>query len=372
MSISRTILVKSFVKPFYRQHAGLFVFLFTLMFGVVSVIDGAKFTDYHFSLIQGMLENHFFFAIVLILWLLYAKKTEQFIVNVLRLPEYSFLKTLSLLDGKKLYRILIWIQFLMVLPIVLYACIIFVAGCYLHEFTKCFIILLYIISICLIAAAWYLFIIQNPGKSFFKVSGKLSFIPQETPYWSMIMRYIGIEKKILFSAIKIYSCSVLYLMVINQTRINYDLRMIVLFFSLGILGHGLLIHQIRDLEETRLTFYRTVPQSLFKRFAQYAILYFLILVPEFITIISLTPQFLYFKDSIIFCLLSYSILLFLNSLLFIQFFRMIDYLKIILCIFFVEYFFVLAGTVALLCVLFFIFSISTFFLSYYRFERMRF
>jgi hypothetical protein len=371
MSISRTILIKSFVKPFYRQHAGLFVFLFTLMFGVVSVIDGAKFTDYHFFLIQGMLENHFLFALVLLLWILYAKKTEQFIVNVLRSPDYSFLNTLSLLEGKKLYCLLLWIQFLLLLPIVLYACIIFVAGCYLHEYTKCLFILLYIISICLICGGWYLYIIQNPGKSIFKVSGKLSFVPQETPYWSLIIRYIAIEKKILFSAIKIYSCSVLCLMVINQTRINYDLRMIILFFSLGIWGHGLLIHQIRDLEETRLAFYRTVPQSLFKRFEQYAILYFLILLPEFITIVFLTPLFLHYKDAIVIVLLSYNILLFLNSLLFIQFFKMIDYLKIILCIFFVEYFSVLTGTALLLCALFFIFSISTFILSYYRFERKR-
>jgi hypothetical protein len=369
MSISRTILLKSFVKPFYRQHAGLFVFLFTLMFGVVSVIDGAKFTDYHFHLIQGMFRNHFLFALVLLIWLLYAKKSEQFFVNILRRPDYSFLNMLSLLDGKKLYILLVWIQFLVLLPIFLYALIIFVAGCYMHEYLKCVIILLYLISICMISAGWYLFIIQNPGKSILKAIGKLSFETRETPYWRVFTRYIIIDKKLLFCSIKIYSCCVLYFMVVNQTRVEYDLRMIILFFSLGILGHGLLIHQLRDLEETRLTFYRTVPQSLFKRFAQYAILYFLLLLPEFVTIVFLTPQFLQYKDSIIFVLLSYSVLLFLNSLLFIQFFRVIDYLKIILCIFFAEYFSVLTGTAPLLCALFFILSISIFVFSYYRFER---
>jgi hypothetical protein len=369
MSISRAILVKSFVKPFYRQHAGLFVFLFTVMFGVVSVIDGAKFTDYHFYLIQGMFGNYFLFALVLVIWLLYAKKTEQFVINILRHPDYSFLNMLSLMGGKKLYMLLLWIQFLMLLPIFLYALIIFVAGCYMHEYIKCVIILLYLISICLVSAGWYLFTIQNPGKSVVKSKGRLSFETRETPYWRVFIRYIIIDKKLLFASIKMYSCIVLYFMVVNQTRIDYDLRMIILFFSLGILGHGLLIHQLRDLEETRLTFYRTVPQSLIKRFTQYAILYFLLLLPEFVTIAFLTPQFLQYKDSIIFVLLSYSILLFLNSLLFIQFFRIVDYLKIILCIFFAEYFSVLTGTAPLLCALFFIFSISIFVFSYYRFER---
>src|ERR1700730_5977805 len=98
MSISRTLLIKTIVKPFYRQHAGLFVFLFTIMFGVVSVIDGAKFTDYHFFLIQGMMRNAFFFLLVLLLWFLYTKKSEQFVINILMRPDYSFLNTLSLLD----------------------------------------------------------------------------------------------------------------------------------------------------------------------------------------------------------------------------------------------------------------------------------
>jgi hypothetical protein len=196
-----------------------------------------------------------------------------------------------------------------------------------------------------------------------------SFKIRETPYWNLFIRYIGNNKKLLFSGIKLYSCSVLYLMIVNQTQVEYDLSMIILFYSLGILGHGLLIHQLRDMEETRLTFYRTVPLSLLKRFVQYAILYFILLIPEIITIVFLTPHYLRFQDAILFILLSYSILLFLNSLLFIKFFRMKDYLKIILCIFFLEYFSVLSGTCPLLCIFLFISSITVFFSRYYRFER---
>jgi hypothetical protein len=369
MSISRTLLIKTFVKPFYRQHAGLFVFLFTIMFGVVSVIDGAKFTDYHFFLIQGMMRNSFLFLLVLLLWFLYTKKSEQFVVNILMRPDYSFLNVLSLLESKRLYRMLVWIQFLLILPIIIYACIIFAAGFYMHEYIKCLLILLYIIGICLISARWYLYYIQNPGRHPWTLSRIFSLKVSETPYWSLFIRYIGIDKKLLFTGIKIYSCSVLYLMIVNQARVEYDLRMIMIFFSMGILGHGLLVHQLRDMEETSLTFYRTVPISLLKRFTQYAILYFILLIPEIITIIFLTPRYLHFEDAITLILISYSILLFLNSLLFIQFFRMKDYLKIILCIFFIEYFFVLSGTIALLSILLFISAIIMFFSSYYRFER---
>jgi hypothetical protein len=369
MSISRTLLIKTFVKPFYRQHAGLFVFLFTIMFGVVSILDGAKFTDYHFFLIKGMMENPVFFLLVLLIWFLYIKKSEQFVVNILMRPDYSFLNILSLLDSKKLYLMLVWIQFLLILPIILYACIIFVAGIYMYEYIKCLLILLYIIAMCMISARWYLYYIQNPGRQVWTMSKIFSLKIRETPYWSLFIRYIGIDKKLLFTGIKIYSCSVLYLMIVNQTRVEYDLRMIMIFFSMGILGHGLLVHQLRDMEETSLTFYRTVPISLLKRFVQYATLYFILLIPEIITIVFLTPRYLHFEDAVTLVLISYSILLFLNSLLFIQFFRMKDYLKIILCIFFIEYFFVLSGTIALLSILLFVSAITMFFSRYYRFER---
>jgi hypothetical protein len=369
MSITRSILIKSFVKPFYRQHAGLFAFLFVIMFGVVGVLDGAKFTDYHFFLIQGILRNPFLFLLILIIWLLYAKKSEQFILNILRRPGFSFLQMLSVLDIRKLYSLLIRIQFLLFLPIVFYVLIIFAAGIFLHAYTGCIIILVYIILLIQISVHWYMYVIQNPGVSPTVISFKFPFKIRETPYWSFFIRYIGRDKKLFFVAIKIYSCAVLYLMVVNQTQVEYDLRMILIFFSLGILGHGLLIHQLRDMEETRLAFYRTIPRSLLNRFIQYGLIYFILLLPEFITISLLTPYYLHFRDAFLFALFSYSLLLFLNSLLFVQFFRMKDYLKIILCIFLLIYFCVLTVSIPLLCFIFFLSSIVIFFGRYYQFER---
>ena len=57
MKITSTILIRSFVKPFYRQHAGFFTFLFIILFGAVGRVDGAGLFDFHFSLIRGMLHK---------------------------------------------------------------------------------------------------------------------------------------------------------------------------------------------------------------------------------------------------------------------------------------------------------------------------
>jgi hypothetical protein len=368
MSITRTVLMKSIIKPFYRQHAGLFVFLFIVLFGAVGMVDGAGLMAFHVSLIRGMLKNANILMVVFLIWLLYAKKTEQFVSNILRRPDFSFLQMLSQLDVKTLYALMVWLQFLLLLPIIFYTLIIFTAGLYFHEYSAIFIILGYILMLIILFSGWYSYMIKNPGK-FMAITGKFTFKSRKTPYWSLFIRYICRNKKLLYAGIKTYSCVVLFLMVINQTRIEYDLSMILLFFSLGILGHGLLIHQLRDLEETRLTFYRTVPLSLLGRFTQYSLIYFILLIPEIITISLLTPYYLHYSDAIIFVLFSYSILMFLNSLLFIQFFRMKDYLKIILCIFLLIYLCVLTLSIPWLCIFLFLSSIAIFYRRYYQFER---
>jgi hypothetical protein len=146
--------------------------------------------------------------------------------------------------------------------------------------------------------------------------------------------------------------------------------MIILFFSLGILGHGLLIHQIRDLEETRLRFYRSIPVSLFRRFVQYAMFYLVIFLPEIFTIVLLTPKHLDYSDAVLFIFFGYSVLLFLHSLLFIRFFPMKAYLKIILCLYLMIYFSILVSSILWLCLILFLSSLVVFLNKYYQYERL--
>ena len=52
-----SILWKALVKPFYRENAGLFVFVFTMMFFIVNKVGGAELLEYHYSLILGTLKK---------------------------------------------------------------------------------------------------------------------------------------------------------------------------------------------------------------------------------------------------------------------------------------------------------------------------
>lgn len=369
MSITSKILYKSFVKPFYRQNAGLFAFIFILFFGVVGVVDGSGLLSFHFSLIKGMLGHYSFLLVVFFAWFLYAKKTEQFFSNNINHPEYSFIRILSQVEPKTIFGWMARLQFLLLLPIILYSAIVFATGIYLKKWAGCIAIVAFLLLLILAAAGWYTHQVLHPEKFKIKSPAKLPLKIPEIPYWTLLLRYVLKEKKILFLGIKLYSCLILYEMVIHQTLVEYDLSMIYIFFSIGILSHGLLIHHIRNLEESRLAFYRTVPRSILNRYMQYACIYFILLIPEFITILALHPHYLALKDSLLFILFSFTLVMFLNSLLFIQFFRIKDYLKIIVCIFLLIYLCVLSSTIPVLIVFFLLSSIGIFQNRYYLFER---
>jgi hypothetical protein len=369
MSITRTIMIRSFVKPFYLQNAGFFIFLFIILFGAVGTVDGAGLFDFHYSLIRGLLGNAFLFGLVLFAWFLYMKKTEQFIIDTVRRPDFSFLNMLSMLDGRKLYWLLVWVQFLLFLPVIFYALIIIAEGLYLRNYFACLIVGLYLLAICMAGAGWYFVNLRSPGKTFLAIKGIAVFKSSKTPYWVLLLQSIGRNKKLLYSGIKLFSCGILYGLVINQTMADYDLRMILLFFSLGILGHGLIIHYLRNLEETRFTFYRSLPVSLFSRFAQYCLIYFMLLVPEWITLLLLTPKYLHVHDAFLLGFLAFSMLLFMNSLLFIRSFKKNDYLKITLLLFLAIYFSVLTTSTFWLCILLFFSSAAIFHRRYYRYGK---
>jgi hypothetical protein len=303
----------------------------------------------------------------LIAWLLYARKCERFVVRTLGRQDYTFLNGLSLLHAGRLYRLLLGVQFVLFLPVTLYVSVIVGVGLYQQWYAAVLLVFFYTLGICLVSARWYLYLLQNPGKARFTVRWNMPTSRLDRFYWIFFLHYLLKKRKILLVSIKIYSCGILYMMVAHQAPIEDDLRMIFLFYSFGLLGHGVLIHQLRELEETRLTFYRGLPLSLSRRYAQFMCLYFLLFLPEMITIGCLTPVFLHYADAFSFVCFGYSVLLLLNGLLFIRSFKMVDYLKIIVGVFFLTYIGILVGMIPWLAVFYFFLAGWLFFTRYYRY-----
>jgi hypothetical protein len=157
----------------------------------------------------------------------------------------------------------------------------------------------------------------------------------------------------------------------NIVATDYDTTFPFLFFQFGVLANGIIVYRVRVFEETQLVLYRGMPVTSLKRWLQYALLYGLLLLPEFAVLTVLTPAHLRVADGWTFGLCAYSVLLLLNSVSFLEDFTMKGYLRVVLVILCAVYFFVISDSLHALFMLFFVMSAGIFFTSYYLFEKNR-
>ena len=366
---TRRLLHRSFVRPYYRENAGLFLFLFILLFGVVAP---SQQLNYHYHLILGMLSTPVLFGLVSLAWWLYAEKTVHFILTRLRAPDHSFVYLLNLLSPAKTYGLLLRIQAWLYLPVSLYGVAVMGVAVHRGSSLQAAGVGLYLLLLQFLGAARMLRQLQHPpsgtSSRILSLAGRLP-PARFRPYWHFLLRSVLREHKALLLGIKLFNGAMLYLLLKAVSPDDYDLRMPLLFYSIGLFGHGVLIYRLRELEELRLVFYRGLPVPLLRRMGQYLLLCLLLLVPELILVSWLSPAPLHYRDAVGFFLWGYALLLLMNSLLFMRAFPMKDYLKLLFFIFLVLYACVLAGALPWLTGLTFVAAAGLFYGSYYRYER---
>lgn len=175
-------------------------------------------------------------------------------------------------------------------------------------------------------------------------------------------------QKIILLTTKIITCGILYLIARNNSSSYYDISFPFLFFNFGILANGMIIYRAREFEEMYLSFYRGLPLSIPKRFLNYATIYFILLLPEFLTIVFITPEYLHYNDAISFGLCAYALLLLINSITFFQEFSKREFATAIFVIFCFEYIFLLLLGLYILAIVLATATIICFTRSYYNFE----
>ena len=93
------ILNRSIAGPFYRQHAGAFLFLFFILFGIQPSFNDALRT--HYAFITGILTSFNFFLIALACWIIYTFKAILFLRSCLQKEMYDFIFDLNSLQQIK-------------------------------------------------------------------------------------------------------------------------------------------------------------------------------------------------------------------------------------------------------------------------------
>lgn len=370
MDSSFKILFRVLVRPFYAENKGVLVFIFTMMFFIVSEQSGAGLYEYHYSLVTGMLSNHIFLLFVLFIWFLYARKCVAFVSNKLNMPELNFLHIYNSLSKAKRIRLFFLVEIWLMMPIIIYSIFITFNGLQQHFYIPLLITIIFLALLCIAPAMWYTLLLNTPQKFQLLSSQNKGTLSLLIPaYQVILLRFISNKQKIMWIGIKVFTCGILYLVERNNSSTEYDAQFAFMFFNFGILANGVIIYRIREFEESYLLSYRGLPVTLLKRFLEYSLFYFLLLLPEFFTAIKLTPNHLHYNDAINFSLGGYSLLLLLNSITFLRNFSMNYYLKILLLIFCVEYIFLMAFGLTLLYCFFFALAFVLFYKAYYKFEQ---
>ena len=370
MRVVASLFLPIFIKPFYKENAGAIVFVFTMMFCIVSTMDGAGMFAYHYSLVTSMLTSSVVFALVFLIWFLYARKCAAFVSNVIRSPQFSFLYIINCVSPVKRFWAFVFVEIALLLPILSYSVFIVYVGCHQHFYLPVLLVACYLLTLCTGAALQHVRVLSQPYKTeallWPRLKGKIRWL---SSYPLILISYVANDHKAIWIGVKIYTCGVLYLIARYNTTTDYDTLMAFLFFNFGIYTNGVLVYLIRQWEETYLSFYRSLPLSPVHKFLHYAFVYFILLIPEFITAFWLSPIHLHYGDAVSFSLCAYSLLLLMNSLLFLADFSTKEFAIVLLGVFCVQYILLpTAGSISMY-VLFFFAAIVFFFQFYHRFEK---
>ena len=360
------ILFKGLVKPFYKENAGRFLFAFILFFGV---IGGAGVISYHTSLINSMLQSEVILLIVFFVWLLYVAKFSAFVTSRIKSQQFEFLGELNSLTRTKRIRLFLVVEIWLMIPILLYSIFIIWIGIGLHFYIKTGIIITYLFLLCFITAINHVTILNGRRSQVFLISAVKWNPVFSLTYPSILIRFIANQQKMLWVGLKFFTCGLLYLLARNNQLDNPDTPTIFVFFNFGLFANGVLIYRIRSFESTYLGFYRGLPVTLVRRFIQYCVAYLIILIPEFCTLALLTPLHMTGSDAINFGLSSFALLVLMNSISFLRDFGMQEYLKILLLLLGLQYFFMMVAGLALLAACSLLVAFLFFTLGYYKFEK---
>ena len=155
MIIAR-ILQRVVVNHFYTVNGGFFLFGFFVLFGLPY-----QPLHFHRSLINGIIESQHFLGVVMIVWVLYCLKCIDYTSRHLAAPRQNFLFCLNNVGAKRIYGYLVYVQFCMYLPVLVYATCMVGAALQKKFWWVAAEVVLFTLAALLLPAWFYLLVIQK-------------------------------------------------------------------------------------------------------------------------------------------------------------------------------------------------------------------
>jgi hypothetical protein len=312
LSIIR-VLTKTIVARFYERNAGLFFFVFFLMFGIV---ESSQVISYHQSLIYATLTAPVFLTGVCFVWFLYLLKCLQFIFSQLAKQENSFLFLLGHLDQNRKIGYIVVTILLIYEPVLIYTAFIIGLGLYSKLYVSILIILLFhIIGIlCTTLLIVKHLTVQHQEVKLIKIPSLHWPWPKPFPVFYLSQLTHRLPTALFFT--KAFSVFCIYGF-LQLPLDHYESRLALLGVLMGLMSHAIIVFELRKFEETSLGFLRSLPIAMPDRLFNLSLMYLILLLPEICMLILRGVHFVDLMGVILFstgylvlthCRLFYSVL----------------------------------------------------------------
>ncbi|SHG38106.1 hypothetical protein SAMN04488522_105286 [Pedobacter caeni] len=354
------LFLKTLSKEFFAAHAGLFLFGFYLLFGIV---ESSQLLSYHKTLMLLIYSSPLILALVFVCWALYALKCLFFVKKQLKTAAYQFVFLLGASARKVQFRLWLKLYALLFLPILLYLVPFVYVGLTNGSYVSVFAVFLYVPGLLLVLSGFMFRIINYshvPAKVYLKIS-----LPQwSKPYWTWPFYYLLKEQTLMLFASKVLSFALFNATMWVFADVSGDVRVSMIGILAAVLSHSMLLHALMKNEVDRLSFTRSLPITLASRLGQNLLVLLLLFVPELLFYVLKTDgQLLHMVYGLCFGL---SGLMGLQIVLYWINLDQDQYLKWLLGFFFVSMFVVLAHYYLVYSLLIFLGYIGYFFFFYHQ------
>ncbi len=364
MKTISSFLIRLLGTTFYRKHAGMFLFLFFLLFGIQPTAQEAIRT--HYYLIRLILTSANFFVFTIFIWLIYIVKSILYIKNLLQQDAYQFLFNLNALPPQRRYKRLFSLSLIILAPISFYSILIFGIALKDGYSFQGILIILIIFVLHALKTVCFIFLLKLAGGLREKTISKLP-IPYPKTFLGFVLKGIFRKNFATFVIIKLLSFTSLYFFTTIENSL-FESRILWLIYLTALTGHSFLIFNNFHFIEKEMRFIRNMPQPRIHTFMSLLVVYVIVLLPEAWCIRALITHQHNPVEYFWMVITGPLFLLLLHSLLYTETMKIADYLKLLFGVWMVFLFFSFSNNHWLMPLICLVFSTVIFFISYYQYE----
>ena len=273
-----SVYIKTLAREFYAQHAGLFIFLFYMIFAAV---EPGQMLSFHLSLLIGISASPVILGIFLLLFTVYALKGFLFIRQKLNQDIYQFIYISNAAARKT--QILNWFGLFMVicLPMFIYAVMLFITAVLHGNYITIVALCIYLSGIFFLMARMTYQRINYQFTSI-KIPFDIELPSIRKPYWTWPLYYLLKEQIMMLLMCKLLSFVLFKGIIWAFAGDTPDVRVYMIAILAAILSHTTLIATVLRYENVNLSFVNSLPLPGWKRLAHTVVFIVLLLLPEFV------------------------------------------------------------------------------------------